>query len=83
MQNRRFSTGLGKNFGRLNGRKIPLAKVVDFATPGALPGPRTPDPDLDRFHITVQHGILNIPPLLYGLESMVYSPDNNLGAFIV
>ena len=55
-----FPTGLGKNFGRLNGWNIPLAKVVDFVPLGALSGPGAPDPDLARFHIRVKHGILNI-----------------------
>ena len=53
-------TGLGNNFGRLNGRKIPLAKVVDSVPLGALSGPGAPDSDLARCHIKVKHGILNI-----------------------
>ena len=38
----------------------PLPNVVDFVPLGALSGPGAPDPDLARFHITVEHGILNI-----------------------
>ena len=43
--------GLGRNFGRLNSWKNPLAKVVDFEPLGALSGPGTPDPDLAHFQI--------------------------------
>ena len=37
---------LGRDFGRLNSWKNPLAKVVDFEPLGALSGPGAPDPDL-------------------------------------
>ena len=43
--------GLGRNFGRLNSWKNPLAKVVDFEPLGALSGPGAPDPDLLHFQI--------------------------------
>ena len=43
--------GLGRNFGRLNSWKTPLAKVVDFEPLGALSGPGTPDPDFAHFQI--------------------------------
>ena len=43
--------GLGRNFGRLNNWKNPLAKVVDFEALGALSGPGAPDPDLAHFQI--------------------------------
>ena len=52
--------GFGWTFGRLNGRNIPWAKVVDFVPLEALSGPGAPDPDLARFHVTVKHEILNI-----------------------
>ena len=42
---------LGRDFGRLNSRKNPLAKVVDFEPLGALSGPGAPDPDLAHFQI--------------------------------
>ena len=42
---------LGRDFGRLNSWKIPLAKVVDFEPLGALSGPGAPDPDLAHFQI--------------------------------
>ena len=44
---------LGRNFGRLNSWKNPLATVVDFVPLGALSGPGAPDPDLARFRIKV------------------------------
>ena len=40
---------LGRDFGRLNSWKNPLAKVVDFEPLGALSGPGAPDPDLLGF----------------------------------
>ena len=36
-------TGLGKNFGRLNRWKDPLAKVIDFVPLETLFGPGAPD----------------------------------------
>ena len=42
---------LGRDFGRLNSSKNPLAKVVDFEPLGALSGPGAPDPDLAHFQI--------------------------------
>ena len=42
---------LGRDFGRLNSWKNPLAKVVDFEPLGALSGPGAPDPDLLHFQI--------------------------------
>ena len=45
---------------KFNGRKKPLAKVVDLVPLGALSGPGPPDPDLVQFRIDVKHGILNI-----------------------
>ena len=56
VKNRRSPAGLGKNFGRLNGRKISLAKVVDFVPLGALSGPGAPDPDLDHFQCNLDSG---------------------------
>ena len=38
----------------------PLAKVVDFVPLGTLSGPGPPDPDLARFQIEAEHGILNL-----------------------
>ena len=49
-------TGLRKNFGRLNGWKNPLAKVVDFVPLGALSGPGAPDPDLAHFQFNLDSG---------------------------
>ena len=40
---------LGRDFGRLNSWKNPLAKVVDFEPLGALFGPRATDPDSAPF----------------------------------
>ena len=48
-----YPIGLGRNFGRLNRCKNPLAKVVDFEPLGALSGPGAPDPDLARFRTKV------------------------------
>ena len=42
---------LGRDFGRLNSWKNPLAKVFDFEPLGALSGPGAPDPDLAHFQI--------------------------------
>ena len=46
-------TGLRENFGRLNGGKKRLAKVVDLVPLGALVGPEAPDPGLGHSQITV------------------------------
>ena len=46
-------SGFRKNFGRLNGCKCPLAKVLDFVPLKALSGPETLDPDLARFRTRI------------------------------
>ena len=48
---------LGRDFGRLNSWKNPLAKVVDFEPLGALSGPGAPDPDLTHFQIKAQRRV--------------------------
>ena len=70
--------GLGRNFGRLNSSKNPLAKVVHFVRLGALSGPGAPDPDLGRFHIRVKHGILNIS--LYLCKNLNFGTNAILSA---
>ena len=42
---------LGRDFGRLNSSKNPLAKVVDFEPLGPLPGPGALDPNLAHVQI--------------------------------
>ena len=45
---------LGKDCGRLNSLKNPLAKVVDFEPLGALSGPGAPDADSARIRLHSQ-----------------------------
>ena len=49
--------------------------MVDFVPLEAFSGPRPTDPDLARFHVTVQHGILNTS--LYVCNNMTLGPHVN------
>ena len=52
--------GFGWYFGRLNGRSIPWAKVVDLVTLELFSGPGEPDPDLTGFHVAAKHETLKM-----------------------
>ena len=53
--NRKFQN-MFPYFGRSDGCNIPLAKMVDFVSLGALFGPGAPDPDLLHFQFNLDAG---------------------------